>query len=121
MLPIVACGASDTTPAQVISLSLGANHACAITTAGGIKCWGRNHVGQLGDGTTTDQLKPVDVIWLSSGIQTTDISDPSNPVIVGEFFSPIKREEGCCLSDVAMFGDYAGAVAVWWPCLYILR
>ena len=59
--------------------------------------------------------------WMQGGVQATDISDPSNPVVVGEFFSPIKREEGCCLSDVAMYGDYAVAVAVWGPGLYIVR
>jgi len=33
-------------------LSSGAEHSCAITAESELKCWGRNDLGQLGDGTT---------------------------------------------------------------------
>jgi len=50
-------------PTGVASISAGLNHTCALTSTGSIQCWGRNNNGQLGDGTTTNRLAPVEIFF----------------------------------------------------------
>lgn len=49
-----------------ISASPRDDHTCAISTTDRLFCWGGNGVGQLGDGTTTARLAPVEVAGLPS-------------------------------------------------------
>lgn len=56
----------------VKSVTTGGHHACAVTNAGGLKCWGFNGSGRLGDGSTLDSGIPLDVSGLASGVSLVD-------------------------------------------------
>ncbi len=47
---------------DIRSIIAGANHTCALMNDNSIKCWGYNNIGQLGDGSTQNQLSPTSVV-----------------------------------------------------------
>lgn len=64
--PVGAIGLSS----GVVDVATAGYFSCALTTAGAVKCWGKNNSSQLGDGTTINQSTPVTVSGLSSGVQS---------------------------------------------------
>ena len=76
MLPSVGDVSCSTTPVQVsgltsgvVDISVGGTHSCALLDTGGVKCWGDNFFGTIGDGTTDQRNTPVDVSNLASGVE----------------------------------------------------
>jgi alpha-tubulin suppressor-like RCC1 family protein len=55
-------------PACSKAVAAGDSHACAVRNDGTVWCWGRNDFGQLGDGTVTDRLTPVQVQMITGAI-----------------------------------------------------
>jgi alpha-tubulin suppressor-like RCC1 family protein len=58
---------------NAVALATGGAHTCVLTGAGGVKCWGDDAYGELGDnfydgGSDPVSLVPVDVVGLSSGV-----------------------------------------------------
>jgi alpha-tubulin suppressor-like RCC1 family protein len=82
----------------VISISAGSDHTCALTSTGGVKCWGLNDVGQLGDGTTTTRLVPSNVNGLTAGVIAVAASgvDGSNYVTAGRTCAVTTTNEAKC-------------------------
>jgi alpha-tubulin suppressor-like RCC1 family protein len=80
----------------VRQISLGGSHVCALMEAdGSVRCWGRNDVGQVGDGTTTDQPLPRPVQADAAGTPLTG----AYQLVLGGLYS-------CALFD-------GGAVRCW--------
>ena len=69
---------------DIVQISLGGSHTCALKSDGTVSCWGDGSSGELGDGTNTNKNYPVgviseqgssnplrDIVQVSSGAQHT--------------------------------------------------
>ena len=80
-IPVMVQGLPD----QVVSFSAGEEFTCAMLKNKEIWCWGKNDLGQLNDGTTTNSNKPVkskltDLSLISGGEQLLLTSDAAGVV-----------------------------------------
>jgi alpha-tubulin suppressor-like RCC1 family protein len=63
---------ATTTLGDIVALASGYNFNCAVSSSKGLKCWGSNKNGQLGNNTTTDAYFPVDVL-IPNGSPLTNV------------------------------------------------
>lgn len=67
----VTVGESDAPLSGVVEISSGNAHTCALLNTGGVKCWGDNFNGQIGNGTSGMGVQsdtPSQVSGLTSGV-----------------------------------------------------
>lgn len=58
----------------VKSISVSANHACAVMTSGALNCFGMNTMGEVGNGSTAEDVaSPVEVF--ADGVSAVNVSD----------------------------------------------
>ena len=81
-----------------MAVSAGGLHACAVTSGGGVRCWGTNGEGELGNGSKASSDNPVAVVGLTSGVASLG---------VGSTYDYLPTHT-CALTS-------AGAVKCWGP------
>jgi cysteine-rich repeat protein len=55
---------------KATAIASGLYHVCVVLASGGVRCWGRNEMGQLGQGDTTARTTPAPVITFNSPVQS---------------------------------------------------
>lgn len=78
MYPVQVVNSSGSEMKDIVGVSAGASHTCAVKENGKIKCWGRGKDGRLGNGdTVNNQSYPVNVVADSSGTLITNFTSVS--------------------------------------------
>ncbi len=82
---------------NVVDVSAGDTHTCAVLAGGQAVCWGANGSGQLGDNSTTGSAVPVNVL----GIEGSGLLDDASGVSAGGLHTCAVRGN----SRVACWGE----------------
>ncbi|MFH1434656.1 MAG: hypothetical protein ABIJ56_02960 [Pseudomonadota bacterium] len=68
-------GSELTEMVNVVDVGMGGYHGCAVLDGGKLKCWGRNHSYQIGDGSSMDRFAPVEITGIGSLAETVSGGD----------------------------------------------
>ncbi|MFI8822397.1 hypothetical protein [Streptomyces sp. NPDC053431] len=87
-LPVQVCAPGATAPCSsfltgIASVSAGYTHNVALRTDGGVRSWGSNYAGQLGDGTTAQRTVPVKVCAVGQAAPCTQFLDGVRSISAG--------------------------------------
>jgi alpha-tubulin suppressor-like RCC1 family protein len=69
---------------EVVQVSMGSRHVCALAGDGSLWCWGDNKDGQLGDGTTASKTAPVQVTALGSDVVQVSAGEAFTCAVKGD-------------------------------------
>lgn len=92
-------GVLHAAPATWKQVSAGSYYSCAIADEGSLWCWGDNTNGQLGDGTNTAQLLPVQIGSEKSWTKVSAGGYHACAVLGIQFLWPTGRWHHCCEDD----------------------
>ena len=87
--PVVVMGADSQPLTGVVQITAGNRFNCAVTTSGGVKCWGAGEQGQLGNGSLEAKNIPVDVV------------DADNKPLTGIVQITAGHDHACALTNTA--------------------
>lgn len=100
-VPVAVCAPGATAPcasvlddAVQVSSSSSAEHSVALLSDGSVYAWGRNDVGSVGDGTTTDRTVPVPVCAVGQSAPCTVFLDDAVAVAAGSNSSMALLSDG---------------------------
>ena len=72
-----------------VSITAGYFHTCALLNTGAVNCWGRNHKGQLGNGSTDNSSVPAKVMLFVPGVPTGVSGVAGDSEVVVSWTAPV--------------------------------